>query len=493
MRDNPKTTSLVAIAVWLMSGAALAALGVAWVVVYSPLNQPAPAPTEAAKQAKPTEAAPPRAPEQAVKDATAAVDALSKTLGPPASKPAESSGGAPVFDVARIGPTGDAVIAGRAEPGATVELLRDGVVHDKAVANQSGEFVIVPNPLPPGEYRLTLRATRPDGTVSTSEKSVAVSLQGSKTAAARPEPSARPEPTARPEPKASASAPAAAEPRKADIRIVTIDSPAGGKLSVSGQAEPGATVRLYLNGSYIASATASAAGSVVFAIESGVVAGDYRVRLDVVDGTTKVLANAEQLFRAPAPSAVASSAAATPPKPDNAESASAPKATEPKSSPSPSNVAAANNAGPVARQPAPAETPPPGPAVAARTETPRPQAPMEKPAAKPEPTTPQATAEKPVPAPLPPLNPTGTGQQLAASPPVPNLLTPPDSKSVVVVPSIDTAAVRRGDNLWNISRSTYGEGVQYFKIYDANRDKIRDPDLIFPGQVFVLPKTPAGE
>ena len=50
----------------------------------------------------------------------------------------------PTFDVARIEPTGEAVIAGRAAPGATVELLRNGEVHDRAVADQSGQFVMVP-------------------------------------------------------------------------------------------------------------------------------------------------------------------------------------------------------------------------------------------------------------------------------------------------------------------------------------------------------------
>ncbi|NOJ91309.1 LysM peptidoglycan-binding domain-containing protein, partial [Myxococcus xanthus] len=41
--------------------------------------------------------------------------------------------------------------------------------------------------------------------------------------------------------------------------------------------------------------------------------------------------------------------------------------------------------------------------------------------------------------------------------------------------------------LWAISRRTYGEGDRYTAIYDANHDQIRDPDLIYPGQVFVLP------
>ncbi len=47
--------------------------------------------------------------------------------------------------------------------------------------------------------------------------------------------------------------------------------------------------------------------------------------------------------------------------------------------------------------------------------------------------------------------------------------------------------IRRGDNLWTISRRTYGDGMRYTTIFLANKDQIRDPDLIFPGQIFMLP------
>ncbi len=49
--------------------------------------------------------------------------------------------------------------------------------------------------------------------------------------------------------------------------------------------------------------------------------------------------------------------------------------------------------------------------------------------------------------------------------------------------------VQPGNSLWRIARRTYGEGLQYAVIYEANRDRIVDPDLIYPGQVFVLPET----
>jgi hypothetical protein len=48
--------------------------------------------------------------------------------------------------------------------------------------------------------------------------------------------------------------------------------------------------------------------------------------------------------------------------------------------------------------------------------------------------------------------------------------------------------VVRGDNLWNIARAHYGEGFRFTTIFDANKDQIRDPNLIYPGQVFALPK-----
>jgi hypothetical protein len=85
----------------------------------------------------------------------------------------------PVFDIARIDPAGDAVIAGSAAPGASVELLRNGKVHDRAVADQFGQFVMVPPRLPPGDYELTLRSRQPDGREATSKQSVGVALQPS--------------------------------------------------------------------------------------------------------------------------------------------------------------------------------------------------------------------------------------------------------------------------------------------------------------------------
>jgi hypothetical protein len=43
--------------------------------------------------------------------------------------------------------------------------------------------------------------------------------------------------------------------------------------------------------------------------------------------------------------------------------------------------------------------------------------------------------------------------------------------------------VQPGNSLWRIARRSYGNGARYIEIYQANRARVGDPDLIFPGQV----------
>ncbi|GJL93612.1 MAG: peptidoglycan-binding protein LysM [Hyphococcus sp.] len=53
--------------------------------------------------------------------------------------------------------------------------------------------------------------------------------------------------------------------------------------------------------------------------------------------------------------------------------------------------------------------------------------------------------------------------------------------------------VQPGNSLWRIARSAYGQGAQYTIIYEANTDQIRDPDLIYPGQIFEVPDEEEGD
>ena len=51
-----------------------------------------------------------------------------------------------------------------------------------------------------------------------------------------------------------------------------------------------------------------------------------------------------------------------------------------------------------------------------------------------------------------------------------------------------TYTVERGDTLWAISQRFYGDGNQWSRIYEANRETIQDPDLIQPGWVLNIPR-----
>jgi nucleoid-associated protein YgaU len=72
-----------------------------------------------------------------------------------------------------------------------------------------------------------------------------------------------------------------------------------------------------------------------------------------------------------------------------------------------------------------------------------------------------------------------------------------ESPEALAAPSADTidgqriiraVTVQTGDTLWAISRERYGDGLLFVRVFEANKSAIRDPDLIYPGQVFTLPQ-----
>ena len=286
--------------------ALVAACGAALVVGITHVRREPPVETRAATAAPSVappasgardEGSPALAMAQAEANALAAAPAVS-----PRSPDTDES--VPVFDIARIERTGDAVIAGRAAPGAIVELLRNGERHDQAVADQSGQFVMVPPRLPPGDYELTLRSRERDGKQATSKQSVVVALS-------------------------------------------EVESSSG---AVRSRAE------------------------VPFNVPGTV--GTNRSVLDRAVGSSQ------------------------------------------------------------AHQPSQRQD--------------------------------IAISQQP--------------HSTAATP-----LSDGGSPSAVVVPKIATTVVSRGDSLWRISHVIYGEGMRYAVVYKANRDQIRNPNRIYPGQIFVLP------
>lgn len=64
------------------------------------------------------------------------------------------------------------------------------------------------------------------------------------------------------------------------------------------------------------------------------------------------------------------------------------------------------------------------------------------------------------------------------------------TEATAATTGIASRTVQPGNTLWAIARERYGSGILYVQVFEANRDRIRDPDLIYPGQIFDLPDLP---
>lgn len=291
--------------------------------------------------------------------ATEAVESGSAALEP-------GAGAAPEFDIVRVSPTGETVVAGRASPGSEVTIMSGETVLGSAKADSRGEWVILPEkPLAPGNHQLGLVA-RAEGQQPTSSKDVVVVVV--------PEPSRD---IAGREGEAAGQALALAVPREGEgaatvlqapganeglsddeLQLGSVDYGEDGDVTIGGRAEPGADLQVYLDNRLLGTTRADETGRWSLSPETTVAEGLHDLRVDQVGEGGKVEARVETPFQ--------------------------------------------------------------------RT-------------------------------------------QLADWP----------AQQVVVV--------QPGNSLWRLARRMYGQGVRYTVIYEANRDQIADPDLIYPGQVFVVP------
>lgn len=272
----------------------------------------------------------------------------------------------PTFDVARIGPDGRAVIAGRAEPHAKIILLNGGREIAQSRADANGEWVILlqDQPLASGQHEL--RAVQHvEGRAPATSEQVVVAVV--------PKPSAAAAGGAAPDqgslvmiappsgPAALVQVPSpAGVPKAGDLVMSTIDYDQNGQVTITGQATAGAPVRVYIDDRMVAEGRAGTDGRWRLSPVGPVDAGKHTLRLDRLAKDGRPVARLEVGFERAAV----------------------------------------------------------------------------------------------------------TGG-------------PPDSRRLIVV---------QGDNLWNIARSHYGDGIRHTVIFGANKEQIRDPNLIYPGQVFTLPK-----
>lgn len=62
------------------------------------------------------------------------------------------------------------------------------------------------------------------------------------------------------------------------------------------------------------------------------------------------------------------------------------------------------------------------------------------------------------------------------------------AQTASAAPTVQVVTVQPGFTLWGIAQQNYGDGMLYVQVFEANKGQIRDPDLIYPGQVFDVPQ-----
>ena len=357
--------------------------------------------------------------------------------------------------------------------------------------------------------------------------------------------------TAALQPPATATAPAATSTARS-LNVDVVDYNDAGLTTFSGRSAPASTVRVYVDDVYTGEAIAGSDGTWSFTAVSEIASGPHTLRTDQLaqDGSVserielpffresaeriaslqeqrKTTEAEEQAKPETAATAAAEPATAGAAEPDtNAEVAATATEAEPAKTEAPTATEArvADNMKPVEEAPS-AEKP--EPAASQPTSGVKGDAETVKadsaPAATESDSTQQTAAVEPS---AEPAKPETTQQQVAAADPVAEPVKPadlipateddappeevakpePDSASVetaavtsqtgqaeTVTPVTGKVVIQPGNNLWQISRVIYGQGRQYTVIYDANKEQIRDPDRIYPGQIFETPGSDAPE
>lgn len=456
-------------------------------------EEPAAAPPTAA----PSPAAPPPAAEPAA--ATPA----------PAAEPAPAA--APSFDLVRVESDGSAVVAGQVAPAAKISLLLDGAQVASATGNDTGNFVAIFS-LPASDKArlLTLQATLADGSTLNAPASVAIAPTAAPSAPAATADAVPADAPAADAPAADAAAPASAAPDSSapaalavtdsgatllqgatpvapgTVTLDVISYPSTEAVQFGGKGSAGAFVRLYLDNAPIGEAVTVGVDGNWSMTQTGIAPGVYTLRADELDGAGKVISRYETPFKRETPEALAQAAA-----PSTAPTAATGTAPEPLSGDA-GTPAPAPLAGNEATAPAPAAPAPAAPATASVAEAGTQSGALSD---QPAPTATAPTSPEVGAAPAPSTaQPEATPAATAPEAPVaeaaaaPQVTAPAAPEPAPAQPAPVTITVQPGYTLWGIAKTQLGDGVLYVQVFKANKDKIRNPDLIYPGQIFTVPQ-----
>jgi nucleoid-associated protein YgaU len=324
-----------------------------------------------------------------------------------------------------------------------------------------------------------MMATLDDGTTIAGAGTVAIAPIAARAPVATAEPA--PEPVV-PEPPAALlvtesgaaviQGPAPITPGEvATLSLDAISYAPDGAVQLAGKGQGDATLRIYLDNTAKLDAAVGSDGTWAVTLPD-TAPGIYTMRIDQLGADGTVTSRFETPFKRETLEALAAVAALAPaPVPE--------RLAEPEPAPTPEPVPAPAPETAAVSEPAPA--PIPAPAVTPVPEAlPEPAPLVEAPAAAPvvaEPIPEPAPVPEPLPVPEP-------APAVAATDPVPAQTPVPTPVATAPV----TITVQPGFTLWGIANDMMGEGTMYVQVFEANKDKIRDPDLIYPGQVFTVPQ-----
>ncbi|MEM7523336.1 MAG: LysM peptidoglycan-binding domain-containing protein [Pseudomonadota bacterium] len=219
-------------------------------------------------------------------DADAApVDIVSGPLNdtPPA---VDESDGAPVFDVVRIEPSGEGLVAGRAEPGATVEIVAGDEVVGSAVAAPDGGFVAFIQTDKTAEAIVVAARIGAEDTRPTLESAPVIVVPQEDAAPLIVSQSADDLDLIQPAPRAA----------NAGVTLDAISYDETGRAVFAGRALAGASVRIYLNGAAVGETLAGDDTVWSTRAADAVAPGLYTLRVDQIDNAGKVQSRTETPF-----------------------------------------------------------------------------------------------------------------------------------------------------------------------------------------------------
>ncbi len=198
--------------------------------------------------------------------------------------------GAPSFDVVRIDPNGNMVMAGRAQPGAVVVILDGDEEIGRVTADGRGEWIFIPTEqVPPGTRQFSLRAQDADGEDIYSQNVVVMSVperDGEILIVEQSRDGGR---------SRVLQGPGTPE-GMGTLTVDSIDYSADGRFYIGGKADPGSTVQVYLDNDFVGRAVANENGFWELSPDSRASAGDHVIRADQIGANNNVLARVEIPF-----------------------------------------------------------------------------------------------------------------------------------------------------------------------------------------------------